>query len=191
MIMKRVLFMAIAIIAAATVVGCASKERWNDEHRRELRDEVGAWREMVYLENLDDAEFEDFSGDVVEAIEIDYPIYTTFVELPAKGDTVEVYVVSTIVNRLQTDAHNMRNIYPYPLLVSEGILPPGLDIQAQRAFYDCFTRRVNANFKSVGDFFNALVDDTAPDSKIEQMQQQCASDLFDWNISEDETIFFD
>lgn len=183
--------MAIAFTVAATFVGCTSKEKWNEEHRRELRDEIATWREIAYLENLDDLEFDEFSGDVVEAIEIDYPIYTTFIELPARGDTVEVYVVSTIVDRLQTDANNLRNIYPYPMLVDEGILPPGLDRQAQRAFYDCFARKVKSAFPSISSFFNAILNDTAPNSKIQQMQQQCASDLFDWEISVDETIFFD
>ncbi len=187
--MKRFLLSIFILTAAVAVVaGCSPERRWNDKERRELRKEIKAYRDMVYLDNLAEAEFELFSGDVVEAIEIDYPVYTTFIELPGRGDTVEVYVVSMIVNELQTDAHNMRNIYPYPWLVAQGILPSGLDRQAQRAFYECFARKVNNYFSSTAAFFNAVVSDTAPDMAITNMQLQCAADLFDWGVEIDETV---
>lgn len=189
--MKRFLFTIVMFAAIAAVVGCSKRERWDEKERREVRDEVRAYRDMVYLENLADAEFDAFSGDVVEAIEIDYPVYTTFVELPGKGDTVEIYVVSTIVNELNADAHNMRNIYPYPWLVAEGILPSGLDNQAQRAFYDCFARKVRGYYPSTEAFFEAIVNDDPSTSKLTQFQRDCAADLFDWNITIDETLFFD
>lgn len=176
---------------AAVGAGCSTKKKWSDKERHEVRDEIRAYRDMVYLENLADAEFDTFSGDVVEAIEIDYPVYTTFVELPGKGDTVEIYVVSTIVSELNADAHNMRNIYPYPQLVAEGILPANLDRQAQRAFYDCFARKVRNYYPSTEAFFNAVVNDDPTTSMLTQFQMQCAADLFDWNIEIDETIFFD
>lgn len=187
--MKRFL-LSIAILAAAVAVatGCSSQRRWNDKERRELRKEIKAYRNMAYLDNLAEVEFDIFSGDVVEAIEIDYPVYTTFVEMPGRGDTVEVYVVSMIVNQLQTDAHNMRNIYPYPWLVAQGILPSGLNHQAQRAFYECFARKVNNYFNSTAAFFNAIVNDTVPDVAITNMQMQCAADLFDWGVEIDETV---
>ena len=187
--MKRFL-LSIAILAAAVAVatGCSSQRRWNDKERRELRKEIKAYRDMAYLDNLAEVEFDLFSGDVVEAIEIDYPVYTTFVEMPGRGDTVEVYVVSMIVNQLQTDAHNMRNIYPYPWLVAQGILPSGLNHQAQRAFYECFARKVNNYFNSTAAFFNAVVNDTAPDVAITKMQMQCAADLFDWGGEIGETV---
>ena len=187
--MKRFL-LSIAILAAAVAVatGCSSQRRWNDKERRELRKEIKAYRDMAYLDNLAEVEFDIFSGDVVEAIEIDYPVYTTFVEMPGRGDTVEVYVVSMIVNQLQTDAHNMPNIYPYPWLVAQGILPSGLNHQAQRAFYECFARKVNNYFNSTAAFFNAVVNDTVPDVAITNMQMQCAADLFDWGVEIDETV---
>ena len=116
--MKKYLRFIAIIAAMVAIVGCSSERRWGDKERRELRKELRAYRDMAYLDNLAEAEFDIFSGDVVEAIEIDYPVYTTFVELPSRGDTVEVYVVSTIVNELNADAHNMRNIYPYPYLVA-------------------------------------------------------------------------
>ena len=100
-------------------MGCSQERRWSDKEREELRRELRAYRDMIYLENLAEAEYNTFSGDVIEAIEIDYPVYTTFIELPGRGDTVEVYVVSTIVEELNANPHNMRNIYPYPYPVGK------------------------------------------------------------------------
>ena len=187
--MKRFLLSMMLVAVAIASTGCAAKgkKKWDDKDRRAVREEVRAYRDMAYLENLAELEFEEFAGDVVGAIEIDYPIYTTFVELPAKGDTVEVYVVSTIVNRLNADAHNMRNIYPYPWLVAEGILPPNLDHQAQRAFYDCFARKVRNYYPSIAAFFSAVVNDSST-SMLTAMQEQCAADLFDWNIIIEEDV---
>jgi hypothetical protein len=189
--MKRTLLAIIAIAAIACVVGCSSGRRWSEKERADVRREVRAYRDMAYLDNLEEVEFDIFAGDVTEAIEIDYPVYTTFVELPGRGDTVEVYVVQTIVSELQADAHNMRKLYPYKELVAEGVLPPNLDRQAQRAFYQCFANSVDNTFASTSAFFNAVLADTTANSQIEQMQRQCASDLFDWVVEVDEIIFFD
>ena len=84
-------------------------------------------------------------------------------------------------------AHNMRNIFPYPWLVSEGILPANLDHQAQRAFYECFARKVRNNYPSTTAFFNAVVNDSAT-SQLTALQEQCAADLFDWNIVIEEEV---
>ena len=189
--MKRTLLAIIAVATIVGVVGCSSGRRWSDKERAEVRRDVRAYRNMVYLENLEEVEFDIFADDVTEAIEIDYPVYTTFVELPGRGDTVEVYVVQTIVSELQADAHNMRKLYPYKELVAEGVLPADLDRQAQRAFYQCFARRVDNTFPSTAAFFNAVLADTTQNSQIEQMQRQCASDLFDWVVEVDEIVFFD
>ena len=189
--MKRTLLAIIAVATIVGVVGCSSGRRWSDKERAEVRRDVRAYRNMVYLDNLEEVEFDIFADDVTEAIEIDYPVYTTFVELPGRGDTVEVYVVQTIVSELQADAHNMRKLYPYKELVAEGVLPADLDRQAQRAFYQCFARRVDNTFPSTAAFFNAVLADTTQNSQIEQMQRQCASDLFDWVVEVDEIVFFD
>lgn len=188
--MKQRVLLFIVIGSLLGVVGCAKTKRWSEHERRAVRDEVRAYRNMAYLDNLEDVEFDIFSTDVVDAIEVDYPVYTTFVELPSRGDTVEVYVVQTIVSELRADAHNMRKLYPYRELVAEGILPSDLDRQAQRAFYECFARRVEGSFPSVGAFYNAVVADTTSNSKIMQLQRQCASDLFDWVVEVDEVILY-
>lgn len=180
---KVLLSVFVPALAICMVVGCSKKqEKWSEEERAELRGELDAYREMVYLDNLADEEFDDFSYDVVDAIEVDYPVYTTFVEMPGKGDTIQVYVVSTIVEELRADAHNMRNIYPYPELVAEGILPPGLKGSEQRAFYECLADKVDNYYSSVDEFFNAILADTVPTSKMSRFQRDCASNLFDWDI---------
>ena len=186
--MKRVILSIAVIASIVAVTSCDKQRQWNHKERESVRNEVKAFRERAYLRNLEEVEFDQFSNDVVDAIEVDYPVYTAFIELPGRGDTVEVYVVSTIVSELHADAHNMRKIYPYKTLVREGILPPDLDRQAQRAFYECFARKVNNYFSSTAAFFNAVVSDTAPDMAITNMQMQCAADLFDWGLEIDETV---
>ena len=187
--MKKSLLTAVAIVAVLLSGGCSKEQRWGEKEREELRRELRAYRDMVYLDNLADAEFALFSGDVVEAIEVDYPVYTTFVELPGRGDTVEVYVVSTIVEELNTNPHNLRNIFPYPQLVADGILPAGLNHQAQRAFYDCLSHKIKRAFPSTAAFFDAIVDgNQAGATLVANLAMQCAADLFDWGVEVDETV---
>ena len=119
---KSLLIFAIALGVGA-LVGCTHNNGWNEKNRKAVHDDLRNYRDMIYVEDLQEIEFEDFSGDVIDAIEIDYPLYTVYYELPARGDTLDVYVVSTIVERLDTDPHNLRHIFPYSWLVSEGILP--------------------------------------------------------------------
>lgn len=190
--MKKSLLSVVALVAILLAGGCAKEKRWGDMERKKLREELRAYRDMVYLDNLAELEFENFSGDVVEAIEIDYPVYTTFIELPARGDTVEVYVVSTIVEELNADPHNLRNIFPYPQLVADGILPAGLNHQAQRAYYECLSHKIKRTYRSTTAFFNALVSgQPADENTINTMLMQCAADLFDWGIEVEETIVVD
>jgi hypothetical protein len=80
----------------------------------------------------------------------------------------------------------MRHLYPYRYLVSQGVLPDKLSHEQQRDFYKCFAQKVNSSFSSVNQFINAILADTSATSIITQMQQQCASDLFDWVIEVDE-----
>ena len=74
------------------------------------------------------------------------------------------------------------------MLVEEGILPAGLNHQAQRAFYECFARKVKQYYPSTLAFFNAVVGDTASQTTLTNMQMQCAADLFDWGIEIDQTV---
>lgn len=184
---KSLLFFAIAMGVVA-LVGCTEKRGWSHDDRKAVRNEIDNYRDMVYLEDLEVVEFDDFSGDVIEAIEIDYPTYALYYELPGRGDTLDVYVVSTIVERLDTDPHNLRHIFPYSWLVAEGVLPAGLDKQAQRAFYDCLSQKVKRQYHTSRRFLYALMNDPNASNAVMQMQNDCAMELFDWGMEVDETV---
>ena len=184
---KSLLFFAIAM-GVVTLVGCTEKRGWSHDDRKAVRNEIDNYRDMVYLEDLEVVEFDDFSGDVIEAIEIDYPTYALYYELPGRGDTLDVYVVSTIVERLDTDPHNLRHIFPYSWLVAEGVLPAGLDKQAQRAFYDCLSQKVKRQYHTSRRFLYALMNDPNAGNAVMQIQNDCAMELFDWGMEVDETV---
>lgn len=149
-----------------------------------MRNLLRDYRDMVYLNDLTDAEYMLFSDNVAANIEEDYPVYTTFIQMPGVNDTVQVYVVTTIVEELDTDARNMRHIYPYQYLVSANILPSGLDRSQQNAFYNCLSQKVNNTYPTVNSFVNAVMNDTTATSQMYRLQQQCAADLFDWTTVE-------
>ena len=187
---KSLLFFAIAMGVVA-LVGCTERKGWSHDDRKAVREEIDNYRDMVYLEDLEVVEFDDFSGDVIEAIEIDYPTYALYYELPGRGDTLDVYVVSTIVERLDTDPHNLRHIFPYSWLVAEGVLPAGMDKQAQRAFYDCLSQKVKRQYHTSRRFLYALMNDPNAGNVILQMQNDCAMELFDWGVEVDEVVEID
>lgn len=117
-----------------------------------------------------------------------YPVYATFVEMPGVTDTVDMVVVTTIVDELNADARNMRHIFPYNYLVAQGVLPAGLDHDQQKAFYNCFAGKVNDTYDTMSQFFNAILADTTDMSQLRQLQGQCANDLFEWVITEVDVI---
>ncbi|HJC76893.1 MAG TPA: hypothetical protein H9929_05220 [Candidatus Alistipes excrementavium] len=187
--MKKMLLLLPALaLFAAGFMGCSQQRRWNHEQRKEMREALRSYRQMAYLEDLDDAEFMVFTDGVTETLEGDYPVYATFIQMPGVDDTVEMVVVTTIVDELNADAHNMRHIYPYAYLVSQGVLPAGLDHQQQKSFYNCFASKVNAAYATMGQFFNAILADTTDQSQIRQMEAQCANDLFDWVLTDVEVV---
>lgn len=55
--MKKIL-LSIAIIAATvSLVGCSSKNKWTREERRQMREELKNYRDMVYVQNLNIIDF--------------------------------------------------------------------------------------------------------------------------------------
>jgi len=185
---KTLLSIALLAFAAAGIVGCSQSREWNREQRKAMREALRDYRQMVYLDDLTDAEFVVFTDDVAETLEDNYPVYTTFVAMPGMSDTVDVVVVTTIVDELNADAHNMRHIYPYNYLVAQGVLPAGLDHDQQRSFYKCFANKVNSSYNTMTQFFNAVLADTTDMSQIRQLENQCANDLFDWTVTEVDVI---
>ena len=149
-----------------------------------MREALRSYRQMVYLDDLNDAEFVLFSDEVAGQLENSYPVYMEFVQMQGFDDTVDMVVVSTIVDELIADARNMRHIYPFNYLVAQGVLPAGLDHEQQKAFYNCFAAKVNATYTTMDQFFNAILADTTDQSQIRQMESQCANDLFSWVVTE-------
>lgn len=181
--MKRFLLsVSVLALTLCSFISCSEQKQWSREQRQNLRQMLRDYRAMVYLNNLTEAEYMLFADDVAAAIEQDYPVYTTFIEMPAVNDTVQVYVVTTIVEQLNADVRNMRHLFPYKDLVAQNILPSGLDRVQQTAFYRCLAQRVNTTYPTIDSFVNAVLADTTAVSNISQLQQQCAADLFDWQI---------
>lgn len=183
--MKKILLcVPLLALFAAGLIGCSQQRQWNHEQRKAMREALRSYRQMVYLDDLNDAEFVLFTDDVAGQLENSYPVYVEFVEMQGVDDTVDMVVVSTIVDELDADAHNMRHIYPYSTLVAQGVLPAGLDHSQQKAFYTCFAGKVNATYATMGQFFNAILADTTDLSQIRQLESQCANDLFSWVVTE-------
>lgn len=119
---------------AAGFVGCSQKREWNHEQRKAMREALRSYRQMVYLDDLTDAEFVLFTDQVAGELEGTYPVYATFVEMPGVTDTVDMVVVTTIVDELNADARNMRHIFPYNYLVAQGVLPAASTTTSRRLF---------------------------------------------------------
>ena len=149
-----------------------------------MREALRDYRKMVYLDDLTDAEFVLFTDQVAGTLENAYPVYVEFIQMEGVDDTVDMVVVTEIVDELNADARNMRHIFPYNLLVAQGVLPAGLDHEQQKAFYNCFAQQVNDTYQTMGQFFNAILADTTDMSQISQLQSQCANDLFQWVVTE-------
>jgi hypothetical protein len=184
--MKRIL-LSLSLLALFCATGCSQQARWNHKQKEAMREALRQYRDMVYLEDLTEPEFVIFTDGVATEIEEVYPVYTAFIEMPGVNDTVDMFVVTTIVDEINTDAHNMRHIYPYRELVSQGILPDRLTHSDQRNFYRCLAKKVNATFSATEQFMSAVImADSASNAQITQMQQECAADLFNWVIEVDE-----
>ena len=181
--MKKFL-LSFALVASifGGFTACSEQAKWNRSERQAMRELLRDYRKMVYLNDLTEAEYMLFADRVIASVEEEYPVYTTFIEMPAVNDTVQVYIITTIVEELAADARNMRHIFPYASLVASNTLPAGLDRIQQNAFYRCLAQKVDDTYPTIDSFVNALVADTTATSTIKSLQQQCATDLFGWSI---------
>ena len=184
--MKKILLSLSILLTFVVITGCSKKAKWNHEQKKAMRENLHQYRDMIYLQDLTDPEFLIFTDSVTGDIEAVYPIYTSFIEMDGAQDTVDMFVLTAIVDELKADAHNMRHIYPYRYLVSEGILPDRLSHEQQRDFYRCMAQKVDNTFPTVETFLMAIATDTTATSKIAQLQAQCANELFDWVIAVEE-----
>lgn len=185
---KLLLSTSLLALFAAGFIGCSQRQEWNREERKAMREALDSYRQMVYLDDLTDAEFLLFSDEVAGTLENAYPVYAAFIQMPGVNDTVDMVVVTTIVEELNADAHNMRHIFPYNYLVKQGVLPSGLDRSQQKAFYTCLAGKVNATYSTMDQFFNAILADTTDLSQLRQLESQCANDLFDWIVTEIDVV---
>ena len=179
---KLLLSFAVIALVVGGMFACGEQTKWNREERQAMRNLLRDYRKMVYLNDLSEAEYMLFTDQVLASVEEEYPVYTTFIEMPAVNDTVQVYVVTTIVEQLAADATNMRHLYPYRDLVAGNVLPDGLSRAQQNAFYQCFANAVDNTYSNVSQLVNAIVADTVQTSQIAQMQAACANELFGWTI---------
>lgn len=183
--MKRILLtLAIGAIVLGGLFACGEQAKWSREERQAMRNLLRDYRKMVYLDDLTEAEYMLFTDRVINSMERVYPVYTALVEMPAVNDTVQVYVVTAIVEQLDADASNMRHLYPYRDLVAANILPDGLSRAEQNTFYQCFANSVDNTYSDVAQLVNAMLADTLPSSQIAQMQAACANSLFNWSVTE-------
>ena len=185
---KLVLLLPAVALLASMLGGCASKNGWKHEERKAMRKALENYRQMIYLDDLSDLEFAVFADEVANELEMSYPVYTALVAMPQANDSIEVVVVETIVDELNANPHNMRHLFPYPYLVANGILPEGLDHNQLRQFYACLAAKVNQQYLTVEQFFNALLSESADYQQIVAMQSACANDLFGWTMVIEEVV---
>ena len=184
--MRKILLSFTLLLSLVATTSCSQKAKWNHKQKQAMREALREYRGMIYLQDLTEPEFVIFTDGVAFDIEEAYPVYTTFIEMPGANDTVDMFVVTSIVEQLNADAHNMRHLYPYRYLVSQGILPDKLTHEQQREFYRCFAQKVNGYYNTVGEFFAAIINDTSSQSQISKFQRECANDLFNWVVEVDE-----
>ena len=184
--MRKILLSITMLLSIVAMTSCSQKAKWNHKQKQAMREALREYRDMVYLQDLTEPEFVIFTDGVAFAIEEAYPVYTTFVEMPGVNDTVDMFVMTGIIEQLNADAHNMRHLFPYRYLVSQGILPNKLTHEQQREFYRCFAQKVNNYYDTVGEFFAAMLSDNSSQSQIAKFQRECANDLFNWVVEVDE-----
>ena len=182
--MKKILLTLSLFSVMACTFSCSQKAKWDHKQKEALRNALRTYREMIYLQDLTEPEFIILSDNVAGDIETAYPVYATFMQLPAVDDTLDMFVVTAIVEELQEDARNMRHLYPYHTLVKKGILPDKLTHDERHAFYNCLAQKVNNYYNtSIGQFLSdVLKSDSTSNTQINQFQRECANELFDWVV---------
>ncbi len=178
--MKKILLYLSLLAFAATALGCSPQAKWNREQKKAMHDALQAYRQMASCVARPDPVV-GLSGAVwAGTLGGASPFVPTFTERPAVDDTVDLYVITAIVDELDADAHNMRHLYPYQYLVSQGILPEGLTHEQQVAFYKCFAQKVNAQYSTMDQFFAAILADTSDVPQRANSKQRGADALSDW-----------
>lgn len=187
--MKRLLVCAtLFALTAAMFTACGPRQSWTAGQRQHMREILHNYRQMIYLDDLSNTEFTQFSDDVSAMLEAQYPEYTALSSLPAVADTVDMAVERVMAAQIKGDPRNIRHIYPYSYLVAQGVLPAGLDSEQQRAFYKCLSHRVFKVYTSGDEFIRAVMADLVEPIGMRLMQAECADELFGWTLTEIDII---
>lgn len=171
------------ILSIGFVVPSCGHKGWNETQRKEAREMLRQWRDMVYLRNMNEMEFAIFSDEVADILEEQYPSYVEFIEMPMVGDSVEMVVVAAIVADIKADSRNMRHLFPYHELVRKEILPKGLSEAHRKDFYDCLAQKVNSVYGSVQAFVWDMVNSLADDVVTMRMLQGCAAPFWEVDVT--------
>ncbi|MFI3323691.1 MAG: hypothetical protein SNI45_02785 [Rikenellaceae bacterium] len=186
--MKKILHLAALCLMLISFVCCHEKREWSEQQRAEFIASIDPYREMIYLSDLDDTEFMIFSDGISTTAQIAYPVYTQLILMPTLSDTIDMWVVNSIVEEIDSDASNMRHLYPYHSLVMQGVLPAGLSHEDRMMFYSCLSQKVNARFASLEEFFYAVITNSFDPNIITTMQSECAAEFGSINNSDGNNI---
>ncbi len=172
--MKKFTLPSIFMLALSLLfVSCSQPREWSAEEHQKFVTTLEPYRQMAYLDEFNDAEFVVFSSDIGTLAEGRYPLYTEFIALPSLSDTLDVWVVTSIVEQLDTNAENMRYLYPYHTLVNQEILPEGMDHAERKGFYTCLSEKVNSTFPTMEAFFISVVNNALEEGVITEMMTEC------------------
>ncbi len=175
--MKRFLQLCLFSAVVASAISCSQPKEWTEQQRAEFFTYLDPYRQMIYLSEMTDPEFMLFTGDISTEAEEAYPVYTNFIVMPALSDTLDMWVVTSIVEQLDADAENMRYLYPYRTLIEQGVLPEGMDHRERMSFYSCFADKVDNHFESLEGFFFAVITNSLDQNIITEMQKECAAEF--------------
>lgn len=175
--MKKILHLVALLTVLITFSHCGQQREWSEQQRAEFIASIDPYRQMVYLNDLDDTEFMIFSDGISTTAQTAYPVYTQLIVMPTLSDTIDMWVVESIVEEIDSDASNMRHLYPYHSLVMQGVLPAGLPHEDRTTFYNCLSQKVNAHFSSLEAFFYAVITNSIDPNIITTMQNECAAEF--------------
>lgn len=172
--MKK-LFLILSIGVA--LLACKTSKQWTPEQRQQLREQIRAYREWSYLQNMNDAEFMLFTDDVAAMLEAEYANYTVLSQIPSMQDSLTQTVIVTLGNYVTTDARNMRYLFPYTSLVNGKVLPSGLSRDQIKEYYTCLADKINNGYTSMEAFLWAAMQNNVDSTMVGAMQRECAASL--------------
>lgn len=171
--MKKLL---LGLMLLAGVTACQNKH-WTAEQKARLREQIRAYREWSYLQNLNDAEFMMLADDVAALLEADYANLNELNNTPGADDSVTMTVVGVLSNYITTDARNMRYLFPYHSLVRQGVLPEGMNRDHIRDFYKCMAAKINNGYVSMESFLWAAMQNKVDATVVGTIQRDCAAQV--------------